>query len=1493
MTKKSLIGESSIFDNLAKPLLNELYFDLYHDSIEKIKLFKCSDPSFVVTLLKAAKPFQALPDEVLYNEGDVCNEFIFVQKGSIRLTVSDGQKMVLIGCVLEGSYFGDAEYYKNICSIAQYSALERSDLLSVSHTAMNNALEENAMMNSIFTKYCKRRYTALTRVLRSKTKVDTRANPYVKSLSKHASSIFQRSDGVKFTSKAVLWIDGELDDHLTSMATIQSRDPVKHDSVRILRFVDGQKQFSEESPVVFEKAQLLNPHGQYKVMWDAFMAVLVFYSALIVPVEIAFSGDAFYGTGALGWVINAFFGVDIIVNFRTGYISGKDDNAIIVTPQKVAEKYLKSWFIIDLLSTIPFDAIIQAAVGYNSSSYGGLLKTFRVFRLFRLVRLFKVSNYIHEVEDFFGINPATFNLLRLLVEIYVIIHWSSCIWWGLTSVMSDHPWFSYSGPDGFFWGTLIGNNVKLSAKYLVSTYFTLASFTTVGYGDIYPVNTLERLLCVFMILAGASVFGYLIANISGLLSNFSSSSASSTERIMLIREFLKERQTPKSLETKIINHFNKQFRDSSTYDVSMIVDRLPSMIGNEILYNIYNKIIDKISFFRYISMKSVQLYLFRLLKPVHHDSNHYLYKEGDYASEMIFIISGNVRIFRKEVKAEMSEVLKKAKQEQQEQLLLKSKKSTRFSVMVTDVDKEGKSDDLMRKNTATALADLVIENPTAPTSDTAASTHIEQRAERKRLIDLSIFDSIIEPEQLHDDVQQLPPRPRGGSISAPSSSKNSSSINVSSTLTAPNLLTTGSMGTRFFSKSLGSRFFSSQMGESFEDDSKHGRESDTGGPTSTNNTRNLRSILRNMKQNTTMSYPNIRGGSSGSVNGDNAPTIASTTSTTGRPSSLNLNRRNLLASTKSRRQSIRRQGSASKKELEEATQNLYAALNQIKNNEKDVYSQLDCFDTPFSQLEAADFAMLHLELVGDLTTGDFLGHNAYMVNEGKHFTTARTTMPSTVYTLSQVEIARVVRIEPTVGIQLQHALTSAVIAQTKTVGKFLHSRRRGDFLKEIKMEHESKKKITSEINKNTTSGLKAISGRGRYSPLNLGDFDDSSSVHTGSIKRSIPIPPPPPPPPISTPDTIHVKHANTGSSASMSRFHLGGFSSRFGLSARPAAPPSTQDSTTDALSHANIYQMNKERNFEYLFQKRNLYYDSDEEGHVDDDLTLMDQRQNSRSGRSKRTGPRGANKSNKSKKTEGKEEKGEERPKQKSPLIDFSRISPSRFLSRKKAKAEDNVTTAPAIPPVIHETLPEHAGESKEKDPINASNHSPPPNNNSNNGNNGSSVVKLKRRDSIRDFLARSSGLHLNQTPNIKGADKYRGLKRARIVKRAFSVNDLTEKNVAHQPNLLRLLEGGKNNHSLSFTSTDATRSPEKASPRRSIAFPTSTAARTVSPRFRRNRSEDTDYGVIEEREETRKRRAEDHVNQMNHQISLARRQSFPSYDYQEWKANKLNRFVL
>jgi hypothetical protein len=45
---------------------------------------------------------------------------------------------------------------------------------------------------------------------------------------------------------------------------------------------------------------------------------------------------------------------------------------------------------------------------------------------------------------------------------------------------------------------------------------------TVGYGDVYGVNTIEKLLCIFLMFYGVLFYSFTMGNVSAILANMNS-----------------------------------------------------------------------------------------------------------------------------------------------------------------------------------------------------------------------------------------------------------------------------------------------------------------------------------------------------------------------------------------------------------------------------------------------------------------------------------------------------------------------------------------------------------------------------------------------------------------------------------------------------------------------------------------------------------------------------------------------------------------------------------------------------------------------------------------------------------------------------------------------------------------------------------------------------------------------------------------------------------
>ena len=121
------------------------------------------------------------------------------------------------------------------------------------------------------------------------------------------------------------------------------------------------------------------------------------------------------------------------------------------------------------------------------------LKFIRIIRLFRILSLLKINRYSHALEDLGNvIKRKSLQLLSSIFIVGVLIIFSALL---MYHIEND------AQPESF-------NNAYSSL------WWTIATLTTVGYGDIYPVTVLGKLLGIFISLLGIA----LIAIPTGIIS---------------------------------------------------------------------------------------------------------------------------------------------------------------------------------------------------------------------------------------------------------------------------------------------------------------------------------------------------------------------------------------------------------------------------------------------------------------------------------------------------------------------------------------------------------------------------------------------------------------------------------------------------------------------------------------------------------------------------------------------------------------------------------------------------------------------------------------------------------------------------------------------------------------------------------------------------------------------------------------------------------------
>jgi CRP-like cAMP-binding protein len=357
LTKKSAFGEPFFLQELPQPIMYRVVKQMNEDAIRSVRLFHTYEMDFVVPLLLVIKPFQAAAGDVIYEEGDLCDSIVFIQKGTVVISSHNGSANVLTGYVRSGGYFGDMEYQRKTTCLASYSATENSHLLAVSHSQVNSACNKCLEAGVRFRKENQIRLERFCRVLKQHKKnvehetgvavemsleqsrrvVDRLLEPRNTSSTSlltpratHSSDSSQplallksskrKNDKGKRKShkkrialqghqrSGLLWVDGAvMEREELSNLWRRSEQPLPgmeqdEDLVRVTHIHPKTKETvtGEVTKSYIHRRGVIHPLDKYKLCWDVFILALVLYSIITVPVEVAFTQQLFSGSNTFG-----------------------------------------------------------------------------------------------------------------------------------------------------------------------------------------------------------------------------------------------------------------------------------------------------------------------------------------------------------------------------------------------------------------------------------------------------------------------------------------------------------------------------------------------------------------------------------------------------------------------------------------------------------------------------------------------------------------------------------------------------------------------------------------------------------------------------------------------------------------------------------------------------------------------------------------------------------------------------------------------------------------------------------------------------------------------------------------------------------------------------------------------------------------------------------------------------------------------------------------
>ncbi|GMI84275.1 K+ transporter 1 [Hibiscus trionum] len=336
------------------------------------------------------------------------------------------------------------------------------------------------------------------------------------------------------------------------------------------------------------KRFIVSPYDRRYRIWETFLVILVIYTAWVSPFELGFLDKPATPLSVTDNVVNGFFALDIILTFFVAYLD-KTTYLLIDDHKKIAWKYASSWLAFDVISTIPSE-LAQKISPQPLRSYG-------LFNMLRLWRLRRVSALFSRMEKDKNYNYFWVRCAKLICVTLFAVHCAGCFYYLIAE--------QYPNPGRTWIGNSLGEDFleqSLWIRYVTSMYWSITTLTTVGYGDLHPVNTREMVFDIFYMLFNLGLTAYLIGNMTNLVVHGTSRTRRFRDTIQAASSFAQRNQLPPRLQDQMLAHLCLKFRtDSEGLQQQETIDSLPKAIRSSISHYLFYSLMDKVYLFRGVS----------------------------------------------------------------------------------------------------------------------------------------------------------------------------------------------------------------------------------------------------------------------------------------------------------------------------------------------------------------------------------------------------------------------------------------------------------------------------------------------------------------------------------------------------------------------------------------------------------------------------------------------------------------------------------------------------------------------------------------------------------------------------------------------------------------------------------------------------------------------------------------------------------------------------